>query len=75
MKNVAILASNFHFIFIFLDAEQSLAMQHFVGIYQDSLKVFSIEELRFVILIIVLNTFVEWMNQSAFVSYVQNPMN
>ena len=32
----------------FLD-EQSLAMQHFVGIYQDALQVFSIEELRYVI--------------------------
>ena len=29
--------------------EQSLAMQHFVGIYQDSLEVFSIEELRYAI--------------------------
>ena len=33
----------------FLAVEQSLAMQHFVGIYQDALKVFSIEELRYVI--------------------------
>lgn len=49
VKKVAISATNFHFIFIFLDVEQSLAMQHFVEIYQDSLKVFSIEELRYVI--------------------------
>ena len=35
-------------VFFFLD-EQSLAMQHFVGIYQDALQVFSIEELRYVI--------------------------
>lgn len=33
----------------FFHDEQSLAMQHFVGIYQDALQVFSIEELRYVI--------------------------
>ena len=48
-------------------------MQHFVGIYQDSLKVFSIEELRYVIYYCLEN--VCRLHESAFASHVQISMN
>lgn len=48
-------------------------MQHFVEIYQDSLKVFSIEELRYVIHYCLEDA--RSLHESAFVHHVQIPMN